>query len=1238
MRVKKGLAFVLSVLLALSTLPAEAAFAETETELTFAEAGTEAWDDGYAAAPWDENNVAAVDQSLRYAAVQEMMVDGEEDQSARPAGDPLEDDPEDPDPEVVPEDPDVLPSKFPDYPTEDEILAYLTERYPATRNQTTNGVHYGSCWAHAAAALAEFYMINHGLRDKLAPASRETNYSELQLAYFAYHQCPEPISGPTDDLAYLDLTLGSHRHFLNFGGNLAMASQSLMRQKGYTADADETSYANAENVLADGLADEFATNYDIAYLKNAFYVNLHENSHIIKEAILANGAAGVAYNSDPKYLNSETNAYYNYELDWFNHVVTAVGWDDAYPAENFKELPPGNGAWLIRNSHSTDTRFDEESYFWISYYDTSLAQAAYIYEMADMDKGETYDNQYYYDGQLHSVKSVATTKVANVFVAVKEAEELSAVQFDASENAPGAYRVSIYRNLADAYQPESGTLIEEATTTGTLALAGKYTIPLTNPVPLTLGETFAVVIETEKPIDRECDNLWKEQLNMDVTMHEAESFYFTNGAWVDLAEKSYKGARGNLCIRSLTNDRSEAELPDAVTNLVLHKNTEDGLSLTWSAAKDAEGYEVWRLVEEENTPAEDGSSPLPAAESEAAETESSEGVSSDTAEEDDPILGVYTLIGTTASDVRSFVDTELCADLFCTYKIVPVKGGISYEPGTSPEVRAKRPLPSPKEVVLSESTLTLRPETTWQLTATVLPKKAPDHLTWVSGNEAVCTVSDTGLLTALAEGTATIRAMTDNGVKAYCKVTAAYPHVTEVVLDRATADLIIGENLQLTAFAIPEDAIDTAITWSSSDPSVATVDANGLVTTISLGTCAILAVSANGVRAFCYLSVKLPPVTMIDLDTEHAEMGIGDILSLSAYALPLGAADPEIFWTSSDPEVATVDANGLVTSQTAGACTILAGTANGTRAFCSIVVTPPPVQEVTLSETYVEGYVGRSLTLTATTSPEDAVDATVIWSSSDQWVAAVSPQGFVTINREGSTTITAATANGTQASCLLVASYAHVTKVSLNRTSAELNVGLSVRLTALALPEDAVDRDITWKSSNPKVATVDAKGNVKAVRCGSCTITATAGNGVFAECSVSVKQIFVYACEKDGAYLYTINTDTVKKLTRQGWHCQKAFRAAGKSEKAVYCIYDVKTKRRRYTLSRAKAKAAIKAGNEASFAFYASMSDEVPVYELCKEGKKPTYFYTTSRTTALARKKAGWTYNGVVWYAERTTL
>ena len=529
-------AVLLALLVALGTIPARADTTDVFRDGVVKEEGF-FWEEFW------NGRVPAAEENLDFSeALAEMIDDGSE--------------------ETVEEE---VPPKFPELDSEEEILAYLKAEYPNTRNQTTGGVHYGCCWAHAAAALAEFYAIRHGLSDAYGPVERSVNYSELQLAYFSYHQTPEPVSGDTGDTVTLYLDSGKGRNFLNLGGNLRYAAQTLMRGTGFVRDKGPCSYKKAAKVLKKGLSGKYASGLDAICLKNAMMLNLWQNPKLVKQAILANGAVGITLNYKRKYMNRRTHAYFNGKKANFNHVAVVVGWDDSYPAENFRERPEADGAWLVRNSHSAKTRFSPGSYFWISYYDTSLGTAAYVYEMAD--RNETYDNYYYYDGQLHNIRNAISLKSANVFTAVRQEETLRAVQFDSTCGAPGEYRISVYRNLGDPADPESGELVTEAAVSGKLAFAGYYTIPLTEPVALKKGETFSVVVETETPIDRECDAFWKEQLDMDTTRHELESFSFTDGVWQDLSWSTSEGTCGNLCIRALTDTVKWVADPDTKTGL-----------------------------------------------------------------------------------------------------------------------------------------------------------------------------------------------------------------------------------------------------------------------------------------------------------------------------------------------------------------------------------------------------------------------------------------------------------------------------------------------------------------------------------------------------------------------------------------------------------------------------------------------------------------------------------------------
>lgn len=161
-----------------------------------------------------------------------------------------------------------------------------------------------------------------------------------------------------------------------------------------------------------------------------------------------------------------------------------------------------------------------------------------------------------------------------------------------------------------------------------------------------------------------------------------------------------------------------------------------------------------------------------------------------------------------------------------------------------------------QSVAVSPTTLTMIRGTTHQLQITVSPENYTDAVSWKSTDTSVVTVSDAGLLTAKAVGTATVKVTVGN-VSASCKVTVAQP-VTSIRLNKTSATLEALDTLQLTATVSPSDAYQKAITWKSSDPSVAAVDDDGLVTAYQKGAATITAsaTDGSGKTATCKISVS----------------------------------------------------------------------------------------------------------------------------------------------------------------------------------------------------------------------------------------------------------------------------------------------------------------------------------------------------------------------------------------------
>ena len=395
----------------------------------------------------------------------------------------------------------------------------------------------------------------------------------------------------------------------------------------------------------------------------------------------------------------------------------------------------------------------------------------------------------------------------------------------------------------------------------------------------------------------------------------------------------------------------------------------------------------------------------------------------------------------------------------------------------------------------------------------VLPDYVPTPmLTWKSSDESVATVDDSGVVTAVKEGMATITAATPNNLTATCEVTVK-PLVVEaegVTLDKTTLNLTEGETATLLATVSPENTTDKTVTWTSSDATVASVNTGGVVTAIKAGTSTITVSTTSGLTATCDVTVKATTgeASGLTLNLEETELVNGKTVQLQATVIPGNATDKSVTWTSSDATVATVNASGLVTAIKLGTAIITASTANGLKATCEVTVVAATVDALGLELNLEEAEIveGESVQLQATVLPADATDKTVTWTSSDAAVATVNASGLVTALKPGKATITASTANGLKAICevTVVVATVGVSGLELNLEEAEIVEGESVQLQATVLPADATDKIVTWTSSDETVATVNASGMVSALKTGTATITAATANGLTATCTVTV--------------------------------------------------------------------------------------------------------------------------------------
>lgn len=321
--------------------------------------------------------------------------------------------------------------------------------------------------------------------------------------------------------------------------------------------------------------------------------------------------------------------------------------------------------------------------------------------------------------------------------------------------------------------------------------------------------------------------------------------------------------------------------------------------------------------------------------------------------------------------------------------------------------------------------------------------------------------------------------------------------VSNVTFITSAKSVLTGETAELEVVISPADATDKTLRWATSNDNIVSVNQNGEIKGIAPGQATVTVVTHDGgLKDECTITVKNKdvPVTGIkwtgkDTAKDSKSMSKGGEITLEASVLPDNATNKNIIWTSSDNAIVAVDESGKVSAVVTGRATVVATTEEGGyTATCEITVTQN-AGGLSLNHNSLELKEFEQSSLIATITPDDATDKTIIWSSSDETVAAVS-FGVVTAKKPGKCTITASTLNGEFSDNCIVTVTCPVHGVDLNDHTAPLPKGATLQLHATVYPDRATNKTILWESSNEEIATVDDKGVVTGIKVGETVITA----------------------------------------------------------------------------------------------------------------------------------------------------
>lgn len=338
------------------------------------------------------------------------------------------------------------------------------------------------------------------------------------------------------------------------GGNCEIAAAYLLRWGGAIAETNDL----YETSKALWKTDSKPMNPPV-HVQNFVFVPARTNSEdnaVLKRAIMEYGAVDVSmyHPGNSTSYQAEGGAFYYFDAGDANHAVAVVGWDDGYPVANFKTAPPGDGAWLVKNSHGAKT--GDGGYLHVSYYDTRFARQTDGAVFVPAAEDEDYTAVYGYDALgdvLYGYDGKGTFPIAAVFKSAWN-EELAAIGVFTCVY-PLDYSFSIYTNLTEgATNPEKSGGVLARTQKGTLAAAGYFTIKLDEPLELAPGTVFSVVFENTESVPCYFSICTSYPEYCDFTPVEGVTFYHNRAfnAWRDTASPT--DYNGNVCLKAYTRN------------------------------------------------------------------------------------------------------------------------------------------------------------------------------------------------------------------------------------------------------------------------------------------------------------------------------------------------------------------------------------------------------------------------------------------------------------------------------------------------------------------------------------------------------------------------------------------------------------------------------------------------------------------------------------------------------------
>ena len=387
-----------------------------------------------------------------------------------------------------------------------------------------------------------------------------------------------------------------------------------------------------------------------------------------------------------------------------------------------------------------------------------------------------------------------------------------------------------------------------------------------------------------------------------------------------------------------------------------------------------------------------------------------------------------------------------------------------------------------ENITLSQTSITANVDDTIHLDYTIYPANATNKdVIWSSDNEEVASVDINGNVTFIGFGEGHIIATSVDGTRrASCSFYVTDDKVHQVILTSPKTQIDIGQSVQLVANVLPSEAINKAVSYSSSNEEVARVGLNGLVLGLKAGVATITVTTEDGNFTDTIDITVINPVTSITLSESEVTTS-KSYYQITYTILPSNASIKDVNYSCSDSAIASVDEFGVVAFEKAGTVIVTVTTVSGGFSQeISITFTDGYAQDLILEQLSLNMKVGDSFLINYQTIPAEIYNTKVSFLSLDTTIARVDSSGYIYALGGGNTIIEVSIDKSPEEKIVKqISLYVERDAEDIDIDNIILTATKTVQLNPTSLPLDSTNTQFFFYSHNPEIAIVSESGLVQ---------------------------------------------------------------------------------------------------------------------------------------------------------------